>query len=100
MARRPAEIQADIALTRQQIEERLDALRTGVTRRWWTPYVLLSAAFVAGVALSRVPVGRLARVAFRVAQSGLALAGTLAAVGAGTVAAVDRVCVGRARGTR
>jgi hypothetical protein len=97
LARSPAEIQADITLTRRQIEDRLDAIHASVARRWWMPYALLGAAFVTGLVLSRVPVVRLARVAFTAAQTGIAIAGTLAAVGAGAVAAVDRVVAGRAR---
>jgi hypothetical protein len=95
VARSTAEIQADIALTRSQIERRLDAIQTNVARRWWVPYALLGAAFVTGLVLSRVPVFRLARVAFSVAQTGIAMAGTMAALGAGAVAAVDRVVAGR-----
>jgi len=48
MARSPAEIQADIAVTRRVIERQLDALGHAVEGRWWAPY-----AVVAGSASAR-----------------------------------------------
>ena len=44
MARRPAEIQADIAVTRRVIEHQLDAIQRKVPNRWWTPYAVLAGA--------------------------------------------------------
>src|SRR4030095_4922110 len=46
MARDPAEIQADIALTRRVIEQQLDALSRKLPRRWWTPWALGARALV------------------------------------------------------
>jgi hypothetical protein len=80
MARSPAEIQADIAVTRRLIEHRLDTLRESVPNRWWTPYALLVGGVAAGVLLSRIPLFRLVRVGMRTVQTGLAVASTVAAV--------------------
>jgi hypothetical protein len=80
MARSPAEIQADIALTRRQIEQRLDALQRQVPRRWWTPYALLGAGVVAGVLLSRIPMLALVGGSARAVQTGLSVAAALATV--------------------
>lgn len=80
MARSPAEIQADIEVTRRLIEHRLDTLRGSVPHRWWTPYALLVGGLAAGVLLSRVPLFRLVGVGTRTVQTGLAMASTVAAV--------------------
>lgn len=79
MARSTAEIQADIEMTRSAIEAHLDALRARVPRRWWLPYVAFGGAFVAGVALSRVPVLRLLNTGAKMVQTGIAVAGAVAA---------------------
>ena len=55
MARSTAEIQADIAVTRRQIERQLDGLRRRVPDRWWTPYAMLAGALVVLVAAAFAP---------------------------------------------
>jgi hypothetical protein len=89
MARSPAEIQADIALTRRQVERQLEALHRRVPRGWWTPYAAAAAALAVGVLLSRVPLLRLVSLGARSVQTGLSVAGT--------VAAVDRFVAGQRR---
>lgn len=80
MARSPAEIQADIAVTRRLVERQLDTLERHVPRAWWTPYAATALALGVGVLLSRVPLLRLISVASRMVQTGLTVAGTAAAV--------------------
>jgi hypothetical protein len=80
MARSPAEIQADIALTRRVIEHRLDTLQQAARGRWWTPYAVLGGALVLGVVLSRVPLGRLVGLTATTVTTGMTLASTVAAV--------------------
>ena len=79
MARSTAEIQADIALTRSAIEAHLDALRARIRHRWWRPRAVAGGALAAGVLLSRVPVLRLLNTGARVVQTGVAVAGAVAA---------------------
>jgi len=80
MARSPAEIQADIALTRRVIETQLDALSRKVPRAWWTPWALGAGALVIGFALSRLPFLKLVGTGARTVQTGLTVVGTVAAV--------------------
>jgi hypothetical protein len=80
MARSTTEIQADIAVTRRRIESRLEAIDRRLPHAWWTPLALLGAAFVAGVLLARVPFLRLVRTGASTVQTGIAVAGTVAAV--------------------
>ncbi len=80
MARSPAEIQADIEVTRRLIEHRLDTLRESVPNRWWTPYALVVGGLGTGVLLSRIPLFRLVGMGTRTVQTGLAVASTMAAV--------------------
>jgi hypothetical protein len=80
MARSPAEIQADIALTRRVIEQQLDALSRRVPRTWWTPWALGAGALVVGLVASRIPFLRLVGIGARTVQTGIAVAGTVAAV--------------------
>ena len=80
MARSPAEIQADIALTRRVIETQLDALSRKVPRAWWTPWALAAGALVVGLAMSRLPFLKVIGVGARTVQTGLTVAGTVAAV--------------------
>jgi Protein of unknown function (DUF3618) len=89
MARNPAEIQADIALTRRVIERQLDALGRRVPHAWWTPWLTGAAALTVGLLLSRVRMLRLVGTGARAVQAGIAVAGT--------VAAVDRFLAGRRR---
>ncbi len=79
MARSTAEIQADIALTRSAIEANLDALKGRIRYRWWMPLVVVGGALAAGVLLSRVPVLRLLNTGARLVQTGVAVAGAVAA---------------------
>jgi hypothetical protein len=80
MARSPAEIQADIAVTRRVIERQLDALGGGVEGRWWAPYALAVGGLAVGFLLSRMPLGRVVGIGARAVQTGVAVASTLAAV--------------------
>jgi hypothetical protein len=80
MARDPAEIQADIALTRRVIERQLDALTPRVPRAWWAPWLAGAGALGVGLVLSKLPMLRLVRLGARAVQTGVAVAGTLAAV--------------------
>ncbi len=75
MARRPAEIQADIALTRRHIEAQLDQLEQRVTRRGRTLGLVLGGAFVAGLVLSQLPVLRLLRLTASLARAGATVPG-------------------------
>lgn len=80
MARSTVEIQADIALTRQAIERRLDEVERMIPRRWWSPYVLVLSGLAVGVLLSRLPLLNVLGTGARTVQTGLSVAGTLAAV--------------------
>lgn len=89
MARSPAEIQADIALTRAVIEDRLDALSRRVPHTWWLPWVVGAGSLGVGFLLSRLPLLRTVGLGARAVQTGIAVAGT--------VAAVDRFLAARRR---
>jgi hypothetical protein len=80
MARSTAEIQADIALTRRVIERRLDEVERMIPRRWWSPYALLLGGLAIGLLLSRFPLLGVLGTGARTVQTGLSVAGTLAAV--------------------
>ena len=80
MARDPAQIKADIALTRRVIETQLDTLSRKMPRAWWTPWALGAGALVLGVVLSRVPFLKLVGTSARTVQTGITVAGTVAAV--------------------
>ena len=80
MARSPAEIQADIARTRHVIERQLDALTPHVPHTWWAPWLAAAGALGVGLILSKLPMLRLVRLGARSVQTGVAVAGTLAAV--------------------
>jgi Protein of unknown function (DUF3618) len=80
MARSPAEIQADIANTRRVIEHQLDALTPHVPRAWWAPWLVAAGALGVGLVMSKVPMLRLLRLGARGVQTGVAVAGTVAAV--------------------
>jgi hypothetical protein len=80
MARDPAEIQADIAVTRRVIEHQIDALGRAVEGRWWAPYAIVAGGVAVGFLLARMPLGRLVGVAAGTVQTGLALATALSAV--------------------
>lgn len=80
MARSPAEIQADIAVTRRLVERQLDAIERRVPRGWWVPYVSVAGALAVGFLLSRVPFLRVMGVGARTMQTGLTVAQTLAVV--------------------
>jgi hypothetical protein len=80
MARSPAQIQADITVTRRVVEQRLDGLRRRVPDRWWMPFAVLAGALVAGAVLSRVPLLRLVGTGTRAVNAGLMIASTVSAV--------------------
>jgi hypothetical protein len=62
------------------IETQLDAISRKVPRAWWTPLALGAGALVIGVVLSRVPFLKLVGVSARTVQTGITVAGTVAAV--------------------
>ena len=80
MARSTTEIQAEIAVTRRQIEGQLEALRRRVPDRWWVPYAVLVGALVTGAAISFVPLTKLLGTGTRAVKAGLSVASTVAAV--------------------
>lgn len=80
MARSPAEIQADIAVTRRLVERQLDALERRLPHGWWVPYASVAGALALGFLLSRVPFFRLVGLGTRVIQTGLAVAPTVALI--------------------
>ena len=80
MARSPAEIQADIALTRRVIETQFDAISRKVPRGWWTPWAVAAAGLATGLLMSRLPFLKVVGLGARTVQTGIAVAGTVAAV--------------------
>jgi hypothetical protein len=80
MARSPAEIQADIALTRRVIETQLEAISRKVPRAWWTPWALAGAGLLTGLLMSRLPFLKVVGLGARTVQTGITVAGTVAAV--------------------
>jgi len=80
MARSPAEIQADIAVTRDLVERQLDAIERRIPRGWWVPYVAVAGALAVGFLLSRMPFLRLVGAGARTMQTGLTVAQTAAMV--------------------
>jgi hypothetical protein len=80
MARSPAEIQTDLALTRHLIERRLEQIERKIPRRWRGPSVLLAGGVVLGLVLSRLPFLALLGTGARAVQTGLTVAGTVGAV--------------------
>lgn len=80
MARNPAEIQADIAVTRRLVERQLDAIERRIPRGRWVPYVAFAGALVVGLLLSRVSFLRLVGAGARTMQTGLTVAQTAAMV--------------------
>jgi hypothetical protein len=80
MARSPAEIQADIALTRRVIEHQLDALSRRVPNTRWMPWLAVAGALGVGLMLSRMPLLRIVGLGARGVQTAIAAAGTVAAV--------------------
>jgi hypothetical protein len=80
MARSPAEIQADIAVTRRLVERQLDAIERSLPRGSWVPYASVVGALAVGFLLSRVPFLRLVNVGARTVQTGLVVAHMLALV--------------------
>ena len=80
MARSTGEVQADIALIRRVIEQKLDALHDGFPARWWLSYAWLAGAFATGLVLSRAPLLALTANALRLAQLGLGLVATMKSV--------------------
>ena len=80
MARSPAEIQADIALTRRVIERQLDTLTPHVPRVWRNPWAIAGVGLCVWLALAQVPLLRVVAVGARAVEAGLAIAGTVAAV--------------------
>ena len=80
MARSPAEIQADIALTRRVIETQLEAISRKVPHAWWTPWALGAGALVLGLVMSRLPFLKVVGAGARTVQTGITVAATVAAV--------------------
>ena len=80
MARSTAEIQADITVTRRQVEGQLDALRTRVPDGRWVPYAVLAGALATGALLSFVPLTKAVGTGTRLVKAGMAVASAFAAV--------------------
>ena len=80
MARSPAEIQADIAVTRRLVERQLDAIERRLPHGWWVPYASVAGALAVGFMLSRVPFFRLVNLGARTVQTGLIVAQVFALV--------------------
>jgi uncharacterized membrane protein YfcA len=80
MARNTAEIQAEIAVTRDVIESRLDALQRRAPRPLWIALGLLGAGAVVGAALGRVPILRVLGVSARALQAGIGVVTAVAAI--------------------
>lgn len=79
MARNAAEIQADISLTREQIETELDTLERPVRLLWSAaPLAILALGLGIGIFGSRVAIIRGARTAWRLWWTGMAFKTTLA----------------------
>ena len=74
MARSPAEIQADIAVTRRLVERQLDAIERRLPHGWWVPYASVAGALAVGFLLSRVPFFRLVNLGAKAVQTGLVVA--------------------------
>ena len=74
MARSPAEIQADIAVTRRLVERQLDAIEHRLPHGWWVPYESVAGALAVGFLLSRVPFFRLVNLGAKAVQTGLVVA--------------------------
>jgi hypothetical protein len=72
------------------IEHQLDALTPRVPRAWWAPWLVAAGALGVGLIASRMPMLRLLRVAASGVQTGVTVAGT--------VAAIDRFLVDRRQG--
>jgi hypothetical protein len=62
------------------IEHQLDQIGRRVSWSRWTPYLVLAGAFGVGVILSRVPLLRVVGLGARAVQTGVTVAGTVAAV--------------------
>jgi uncharacterized membrane protein YfcA len=80
MARNTAEIQAEIAVTRDVIESRLDALQRRAPRPLWIALGLLGAGALVGAVLGRVPILRVLSVSARTLQAGVGVATAVAAI--------------------
>ena len=80
MARNPAQIQADIAVTRHLVERQLDAIERRIPRGRWVPYAVVAGALAIGFLLSRVSFIRLVGAGARTMQTGLTVAQTAAMV--------------------
>jgi hypothetical protein len=80
MARSPAEIQADMALTRRVIEDQLDGFTRRVPRSRWMPWLVGAGALVLGLGLSRLPLLRTVGVGAQAVKAIITVAGTVAAV--------------------
>lgn len=80
MARSTAEIQAEIAVTRDVIEHRLDDLQRRAPHPLWVVLALVGAGTVVGVLLSRVPILTVLGAGVRTVQAGIGVAAALGAI--------------------
>jgi hypothetical protein len=80
MARSTAEIQTEIAVTRDVIESRLDALERGAPRPLWIVLALVGAGALGGVLMVRLRVFRLLGASARTVQAGIGVATAVASL--------------------
>jgi hypothetical protein len=81
MARSAGEVQADIALTRAEIERDLEALHRHVPKRSWVAYAWLAGGLAVGLMLSGMPVLTVLARGLRIAELGGTLMGFAALLG-------------------
>jgi hypothetical protein len=80
MARSTDEIQAEIAVTRDVIESRLDTLERRAPRPLWIVLGLIGAGALVGVALAQLPVLRVLGASARTVQAGIGVVTAVAAI--------------------
>jgi hypothetical protein len=78
MARNAGAVQADIALTRRDIEHELDVLHSRVPKREWLAYAWLAGGLALGVLFSRAPILTVATRGLRLMEVSATLMGAVA----------------------
>jgi len=90
MARSPVEIQAEIALTREVIARRLDALARRAPHPALIILAVIAVGTLTGVVLARLPVLKVLRIGIRTAQVGVGVASAVAMLRRGLEAGRSR----------